>query len=92
VLHNTAEVHIRCATTLCQTLVTFIVTTPTVNEDKTFAAKFVVELLDILFNLHLITFSLFVASNFTVLERASIEKGVRTDVEKYRVIVFEELK
>jgi hypothetical protein len=92
VLHNTAEVHIRCATTLCQTLVTFIVTTATLNEDKTFAAKFVFELLDILFNLNIITFSVFVASNFRILESMWIEKGVWMDLEKYGVIVFEELK
>lgn len=60
--------HIRCATTLCQTLVTFIVTTATVNEDKTFAAKLVFELLDIFFNFNLVTFSVFVASNFRILD------------------------
>jgi len=92
VLHNTAKVHIRCATTLCQTLVTFIATTTNVNEHKTFAAEFVCELLDILFNRHLITFSVFVTSNFRVLERMWIEKDVCTDVEKYRVIVFDKLK
>jgi len=37
-------------------------------------------------------FSVFVASNFRILERMWIEKGVWTDVQKYGVIVFEELK
>jgi hypothetical protein len=81
VLHNTAEVHISCATTLCQALVTFIVTTATENEDKTFAAKFVFELLDVLLNLHLITFSVLVTSSFRTLERMWIEKDVCADVE-----------
>lgn len=91
-LHNTAEVPISCVTTLCQTLVTFIATTATANVDKTFAAKFVFELLDILFNLHLIMFSIFVPTNFRILERMWIEKGIWTDIDKCRVTVFEELK
>lgn len=36
-LRNTTEVHIRCATTLRQTLVTFMTITATVNEDIKFS-------------------------------------------------------
>lgn len=54
--------------------------------------KFVFELLDILFNLRLMTFSVFVTSSFRISERTWIEKGLWTSVEKCRVIVFEELK